>query len=66
MECPHCKGSGKCNNKMHDCGSGFLDAVFGVIEDISTSPECPDCGGEITVIGDCPHCDGSGEVDRVD
>lgn len=59
-ECPHCNGSGECQDEYHESalGSG------GIVTDFVLGSDCPSgCDGNSYEAGDCPHCGGSGDID---
>ena len=53
--CPHCDGTGICQDDYHSGGPGLvMDLVIGA--------DCPSgCSGSSIGAGQCPHCNGTGE-----
>lgn len=55
-DCPHCDGTGKCQNEYHQNGANEWASDF------ILGSDCPaGCDGSSSHAGDCPHCDGTGD-----
>jgi hypothetical protein len=57
-DCPHCDGTGVCQDDYHD------NAANEIASDFVLGADCPSgCDGSSISAGYCPHCDGSGSED---
>ncbi len=56
--CPHCDGTGLCQDDYH----GFIP---GLVSDLFVGADCPSgCTGTAIGAGNCPHCNGTGSDTR--
>lgn len=57
-DCPHCKGTGVCQNDYH------RNAANEIVTDFLLGSDCPSgCDGNSLQAGECPHCNGTGKED---